>query len=83
MKYYLLSLLPVLSICRYAFAIGGAMQGLEDAMDIQRSQLERLREFMGPEQESHQLKAKRQSTITFSNPAAEQFFVDGTTIPEG
>lgn len=57
------------------------MQGMEDAIDIQREQIQRMREFLGPTPDA---KAERPpSTITFSNPAAEQFFVDGTTIPEG
>ncbi|KAJ7039116.1 alpha/beta-hydrolase [Mycena alexandri] len=50
-------------------------------MDIQREQLERLNDFLGP-MNPPMSTTKRQSTITFSNPAAEQFFVDGTTIPD-
>ncbi|KAJ7188600.1 alpha/beta-hydrolase [Mycena filopes] len=50
-------------------------------MDIQREQLERLNDFLGPTTHSSST-MKRQSTITFSNPAAEQFFVDGTKIPD-
>lgn len=60
------------------------MPGLEDAMDIQREQLDRLQDFLGPMNEPLLSTPKRQeSTITFSNPAAEKFFVDGTTIPDG
>jgi carboxypeptidase D len=59
------------------------MEGLDEAMEMQRAQLERLREFMGPVQDTSPPVAKRQSTISFSNPAAEQFFVDGSSIPEG
>ncbi|KAF7315184.1 Carboxypeptidase [Mycena indigotica] len=62
-------------------ALGGAMQGLEDAMQIQREQLARLGDFLGPTPQLQSV-AKRESTITFSNPAAEKFFVDGTTIPD-
>ncbi|KAJ7594632.1 alpha/beta-hydrolase [Mycena floridula] len=62
-------------------SIGGAMQGMEDAVEIQREQLERLSSFLGPERETSGAHTKRQSTITFSNPAADAFFVDGTTIP--
>lgn len=58
------------------------MPGMEDAMEIQREQLERLRGFLGPTEPSPTT-VKRQAPITFSNPAAEQFFVDGTTIPDG
>lgn len=58
------------------------MEGMQEAMDIQREQLERLNDFLGP-MNPPMSTTKRQSTITFSNPAAEQFFVDGTTIPDG
>ncbi|KAJ7668514.1 alpha/beta-hydrolase [Mycena polygramma] len=71
-------------ICAYAFngaySSGGAMQGMEDAMDIQREQLERLHDFLGPMNQPSSTH-KRQSSITFSNPAAEKFFVDGNSIP--
>jgi carboxypeptidase D len=74
-------------VCSYAFksahSFGGAMEGLEDAMDIQREQLERLGDCLGPMNIPSSAPAKRQSSITFSNPAAEQFFVDGTKIPLG
>lgn len=74
-------------VCSYAFksahSFGGAMEGLEDAMDIQREQLERLGDFLGPMNIPSSAPAKRQSSITFSNPAAEKFFVDGTKIPLG
>lgn len=61
------------------------MPGLKDAMDIQREQLERLHDFLGPmseplENPKHQ--ATEASTITFSNPAADKFFVDGKSIPD-
>jgi len=65
------------------FALGGAMQGMEDAMQIQREQLERFREFLGPQMSAGVEKRQSSPTITFSNPAAEQFFVDGTSIPDG
>ncbi|KAJ7729524.1 alpha/beta-hydrolase [Mycena maculata] len=72
-------------LCAYAvnstFALGGAMPGLEEAMDIQREQLDRLHDFLGPNEPSS-IPKRQASTITFSNPAAEQFFVDGTTIPD-
>lgn len=76
--------LALISLLNGALAIGGAMQGLEDAMDIQREQIDRLRDFLGPVPvPTSSTATKRQSPITFSNPAAEQFFVDGTTIPDG
>ncbi|KAJ7287292.1 alpha/beta-hydrolase [Mycena rebaudengoi] len=67
---------------RGTYSLGGAMQGLEDAMEIQREQLERLTGFLGPGINPSHTPTKRQSTITFSNPAAKKFFVDGTTIPD-
>ncbi len=79
----LLKFLPVVSFIACAYALGGAMQGMEDAMEIQREQLERLQTFLGPDATS-KLRARQDTpTITFANPAAEAFFVDGTTIPEG
>lgn len=54
---------------------------MEDAMAIQREQLERLNDFLGPMNQPST--APKPSSITFSNPAAEQFFVDGTKIPDG
>ncbi|TFK44435.1 alpha/beta-hydrolase [Crucibulum laeve] len=63
---------------------------MEDAMDIQREQIERMRDFLGPTTDAHSNPSgqeKRQrggkgSTITFSNPAAKKFLVDGTKIPD-
>jgi carboxypeptidase D len=65
-----------------ALAKGGAMPGMEDALDIQREQLEHLKDFLGPVPTTYH-STKRQDSIMFSNPAAEQFFVDGTKIPDG
>lgn len=79
----ILASLLALSSIPGILAIGGAMQGMEDAMEIQREQLERLRTFLGPESTQVQARAQIAPTITFSNPAADQFFVDGTTIPDG
>ncbi|KAF7375877.1 Carboxypeptidase [Mycena sanguinolenta] len=67
-------------ICSYAFQGAYSLTGMEESMEIQREQLERLNDFLGPVNVPSG-PAKRQSSITFSNPAAEQFFVDGTTIP--
>ncbi|ESK93701.1 carboxypeptidase cpds [Moniliophthora roreri MCA 2997] len=59
------------------------MQGMEDAMEIQREQMQRMRDFLGPMADPSALKKRQQEpTITFANPAAEQFFIDGTTVPE-
>ncbi|KAI1789184.1 alpha/beta-hydrolase [Ganoderma leucocontextum] len=63
------------------------MLGMKRAADIQRQQLDRLRDFLGPIHTGAQDKAfepfsKREATITFSNPKAEEYYVDGTKIPE-
>ncbi|KAJ7072612.1 alpha/beta-hydrolase [Mycena amicta] len=77
----LASLVAILSVCSSGvWSLGGAMQGLEDAMQIQREQIERLNDFLGPMPEA--AATTQSSTITFSNPAAQAFFVDGTTIPD-
>ncbi|KAL0581358.1 hypothetical protein V5O48_000734, partial [Marasmius crinis-equi] len=79
---FLLSL-TLLSVLHGALGIGGAIQGMEDALDIQREQLQRMHEFLGPRPDPSTFNKRQQApTITFSNPAAQQFFVDGTTIPE-
>ncbi|KAK0486281.1 alpha/beta-hydrolase [Armillaria novae-zelandiae] len=80
----ILSLVAFISLCSPALGIGGAMQGLEDAMEIQRQQMERLHDFLGPISDPGGL-PKRQPdspTISFSNPKAAKFFVDGTKIPD-
>ncbi|KAF8512401.1 alpha/beta-hydrolase [Gautieria morchelliformis] len=55
---------------------------MNDAVNIQREALSRLQnDFLGPPSEN----VKREdisSTITFHNPKAKEFFVDGTTLPE-
>lgn len=71
----------------------GVGEGMKGAMDIQREQIERMRDFLGPVAgmpQSTKGPEKRQetcdakgSTITFQNPAAQKFFVDGTKIPDG
>ncbi|KII95995.1 hypothetical protein PLICRDRAFT_97584 [Plicaturopsis crispa FD-325 SS-3] len=61
---------------------------MQSSRRFQRDQLERLHDFLGPvsDVEDKPVVSKRQqpsnSTITFSNPAAAQFFVDGTTLPD-
>ncbi|KZV84913.1 alpha/beta-hydrolase [Exidia glandulosa HHB12029] len=54
-------------------------------MDIQREALARLAsDFLGPSTPPPSPAAvqKRQSSITFSDPRAAEFFVDGTSLPE-
>ncbi|RDB24738.1 hypothetical protein Hypma_007941 [Hypsizygus marmoreus] len=80
----LLSLtLLLIATLQGAASLGGAMQGMEEAIDIQREQLSRMSEFLGPVGDPEAPKKDPQApTVTFSNPAAEKFFVDGTRIPE-
>ncbi|KAF5386264.1 hypothetical protein D9615_002305 [Tricholomella constricta] len=78
----LLSLaLWLLSACHGVIALGSAMQGMEDAIDIQREQVQRMREFLGPIPDAKKPQPPS-ATVTFSNPAAKKFFVDGTKIPD-
>ncbi|OSD05763.1 alpha/beta-hydrolase [Trametes coccinea BRFM310] len=62
------------------------MEGMETAEAIQREQLERMRDFLGPQAqpEGHSTRStsKIESLITFKNPRAREFFVDGTSIPD-
>lgn len=64
------------------------MEGMEIAESIQREQLERIRDFLGPDVSTNTAEvgktvAKREAPIAFSNPRAKEFFVDGTKIPDG
>ncbi|TBU48753.1 alpha/beta-hydrolase [Dichomitus squalens] len=66
---------------------GSAMEGMETAETIQREQLDRLRDFLGPVQPPQPDPAtgniaKREAPISFANPKAKEFFVDGTKIPD-
>jgi len=76
-----LALIALAASLTGVWSIGGAMQGLEDAIEIQREQMARLKDFLGP-MPQEMAAERRASTITFSNPAAQAFFVDGTTIPD-
>lgn len=62
-------------------ASGSAMQGMDDAIAIQQEQIQRMHDFLGPV--SNSKGSEPATTMTFENPAAKQFFVDGTKIPEG
>ena len=81
---FLLSLLLVYvtGTCVARFS-GSAMEGMDTAESIQREQLERMRDFLAPRMEVGKTVAKREAPITFSHPRAKEFFVDGTTIPDG
>ncbi|THG97171.1 hypothetical protein EW026_g4786 [Hermanssonia centrifuga] len=58
------------------------MEGLEEAANFQAEQLQNLRSFLGPQSDQPAQNVKRDSTITFKNPKAEKFFVDGTKLPD-
>lgn len=61
---------------------GGIQQGMERAANIQREALTRLQgDFLGPDQPVK--RDETASTITFHNPEANKFFVDGTKLPDG
>jgi len=62
-------------------ALGGAMQGMEDAIEIQREQILRMHDLLGPILDA-QKALPPPATIKFHNPAAKKFFVDGTKIPD-
>ena len=72
--------------CVLAQAGGSSLSGMDETIAIQREGLQRMRDFLGPEV-PRSLEKRAESaaaaTINFSNPAAQQFFVDGTTIPDG
>ena len=76
-------LLVYAGTCAAQFS-GSAMEGMDEAAAIQREQIERMRDFLGPRaEEVGRAMAKREAPISFSNPRAREFFVDGTTIPDG
>ena len=62
---------------------GSAIEGFEEAANFQAEQVSRLREFLGPIPQETNHNVKRESAITFRNPKARKFFVDGTKIPDG
>ena len=64
------------------FLAGGLGQdvGMENARSIQREQFARFQNLLAPPSPTATAKG---STVTFKNPAAQKFFVDGTKIPDG
>lgn len=85
MRKLLIISLAALASLSGVLGLGSAMEGLETAMEIQREQVERTRAMMATRAEvmNNQRRAPAPpSTITFKNPKAKQFFVDGTKIPE-
>ncbi|THH07732.1 hypothetical protein EW145_g3187 [Phellinidium pouzarii] len=68
---------------------GSLLGGMDEAVAIQREGLERLRDFLGPNAFPDSQPVKRAevdsasaATINFKNPRAQEFFVDGTKIPD-
>ena len=62
------------------------VRGMEDSIAIQREGLERLKSFLGPnayENSDAEKRAASEATISFSNPRAQEFFVDGANLPLG
>ena len=97
MKFKSLGLLSVLATCfslAYhvaAQAGGSSLSNMDESMARQRESLQRMRDFLGPDvvQGSEESQTPKRAasaappTITFSNPAAQQFYVDGSTLPDG
>lgn len=88
--FYLLLILLYATCSSAAGFSGSSMTGMKRAADIQRRQLDRLRDFLGPvyagtRDTASDSSAKRDATtgITFSNLKAQEYYVDGTKIPEG
>jgi carboxypeptidase D len=79
--------LPVFSCANAATNTGArADSGIDEALDIQREQLENLQTFLGPTSDdafARPVRLKSDGTqVTFANPDAAQFHVDGTSIPD-
>jgi len=82
MRTLLSILLVALASLPTALGLGGAIEGLETAIEIQKEQNERFRTMINTGTGgSHQRRAPP-AQIPFKNPQAEKFFVDGTTIPD-
>ena len=85
------TLLPLLtalaSLCSARIFSGSAMEGLEEAANFQLEQRARMRDFMASSQAAQaQAQAplkKREPIITFKNPKANEFHVDGSKLPLG
>lgn len=60
--------------------------GMDEAVEIQKESIERLKDFLGPNAfpgANDKRAAAPPPTIEFKNPKAQEFFVDGTKIPDG
>ncbi|KAG6857722.1 hypothetical protein H0H87_004138 [Tephrocybe sp. NHM501043] len=81
LRSYFTSLLGLFVAFQGVSASGSAMQGMDDAILIQQEQIQRMHDFLGPI--SNAKEPEPPASITFKNPAAKKFFVEGTKIPEG
>lgn len=69
----------VVAAAAAALAQDSPFADMRESIEIQREQLARLSSsFLGPPRPV----AKRQSTISFSHPRAQEFFVDGESLPD-
>ena len=61
-----------------------AMQGMKFAKDLRQQRADRLQKLgYAPTESSSETLHKREALITFNNPKAKEFYVDGTKIPDG
>lgn len=64
-----------------------AQAGVERALKFQRDQITRLTDFLGPSDDIVERDVAAgfppPQTISFKNPKAKQFLVEGTKIPNG
>ncbi|TBU48705.1 alpha/beta-hydrolase [Dichomitus squalens] len=77
-------LLGILLFCAAGTSVfaKSALKGMSQAMDLRRKQMERFQTLMAPAHTQAESLAKRDALITFKNPKAKEFYVDGTKIPE-
>ncbi|KAF5351716.1 hypothetical protein D9756_007520 [Leucocoprinus leucothites] len=78
LSFSLLALASIPSV----LGLGGAMEGLEEAMEMQKEQIERMRAMMDARVNAFDRRQGPPTDLPFKNPKARKFFVDGTKIPE-
>lgn len=86
-RFHLSLILPFGPCLSAARSLGSSIAGMERAADIQRQQLDY---FLGPvlagtQDTASEFLSRRDATttVTFSNPKAKEYYVDGMKIPEG
>ena len=76
--------LKLLLLAAISLMYTGVHADILEAMELQRQRLEQVQELRGFVPPSRgTFKRQDGSAISFANPRAEQFFVDGTSIPDG